>query len=236
MKALNASQATSNARLQFELIDHFASFTDTQVWTETSSDTTAVIAMTAAAGGGITLTTDATNNNECYLESTNELFKFLANRPIHLQALISYTEANTDDANVMVGLMDAPGANSIVDDGAGPKASYSGAVIYKVDGGTTWLFETSNATTQTNSTSTTTAGGGVDQLLEIEVIDVSGTAVDIIPKINGQQLIDSTSGDLIKHTVLLASATEMAIVVGNKAGGSNSEVLTLRMISATQKY
>ena len=236
MKALNASQAVNNARLQFELIDHFPSFTDTQVWTETSGDTGAAIAMTGAAGGGITLTTGATDNNECYLESTNELFKFLDNRPIHFQALVNYAEANTDDANVLVGLMDAPGADSLVDNGGGPKSSYSGAVFYKVDGGTAWIFETSNATTQTTSTSTTTAGGTADQLLEIEVLNVSGTAVDVVPKINGQQLIDSTSGDLIRHTVLLASATEMAIVVGNKAGGGTSEVLTLKVVSASQKY
>jgi len=154
---------------------------------------------------------------------------------LNLQALVNYTEAATDDANVLVGLMDAPGANSLVDDGAGPKSSYTGAVIYKVDGETTWKFETSIAGDQVTSTSTATAGGS-DQLLEIDILPVSSTTAEVVPKVNGQQLIDSTSGDLIRHTVTIASATQMAAVVGVKAGGATSEVLTLKAISIVQKY
>lgn len=236
MKALNSSQAVQNARLQFELVDHFASYTDTQTWTKTDGDAGASVAIDADGTGGLMLlTTGATDNNECYMETTNELFNFLDNRPINLQALVNFTESNTDDANILFGLMDAPGANSIVDDGAGPKASYSGAVIYKVDGGTVWKFETSIAGDQVTSTSTTTAGGQ-DELLEIDVLPVSSTTVECVPKVNGQQLLDATSGDPIRHTVTIASATQMALVVGAKAGSASSEVLTLKAVAATQKY
>ncbi len=234
MKALNASQAVSNARLQFELVEHFASYTDTQLWTKTDADVGASVAIDADGVGGLMLlTTGATDNNEAYLETTNELFDVLADRPINFAAAISYTEANTDDANVLVGLMDAPGADSLVDDGAGPKSSYSGIVFFKVDGGTVWNFETSVAGTQTTTATDVTAGGA--QLLEFDVIPISSTVAECIPKIDGQQCRDA-NGDLIRHSLTYTSVTEMAVVVGVKAGGANSEVLTLKMVAATQKY
>lgn len=234
MKTLVPSQSVTNLRHQHQLVDDFIGFTDTSLWTETSPDTGATVALDAdGIGGVIQLTTGATDNNEAYLES-NEIAKFAASKPIHLEALVQYTEANTDDANILVGLMDAPGADSLLDNGAGPKASYSGAVFFKVDGGTKWNVESSIAGTQTTTETDVTAGGSAQQRLEIDVYPTSSTSADIVFKIDGRQCRDS-GGTAIKHTVSIASATEMAIAFGVKAGGANSEVLNVDYVAFRQK-
>ena len=123
---------------QTALVEDFHGYTDGYIWTKTAGDAGASVAQDAdGLGGVILLTTGATDNNEAYLASP-ELFKFLANRPIEFEILLQFSEANTDDANDCAGLMDAVGANSIQDNGAGPKASYSGAVFFKADGDTVW--------------------------------------------------------------------------------------------------
>ena len=44
-----------------------------------------------------------------------------------------------------MGLCSAAGANALLDNGGGPAANYSGAVFYKVDGGTTFGAKTDKA-------------------------------------------------------------------------------------------
>lgn len=226
-------------RRQFDLFDDFLSFTDTQLWTKTDGDAGASVAIDADGVGGIVdLTTGATDNNEAYLATTNELFKFADDKPLTFETRIKFTEANTDDANVMVGLMDAVGANSILNNGGGPKASFSGAVIYKVDGETAWKFQTSIGTTKTTTVSDLTAGGAW-QTLRIVCIPVTSTKVECVPfvdEVGGsdfKQLRDA-NGNLIKHTITLGSETEMDAAVGVKAGGGNSEVVNLDYIGCSQ--
>jgi len=187
-------------------------------------------------GGLVTLTTGNTDNDECYLHATQECFLFAAGRPIIFETRLKYTEANTDDANVCCGLMDAVGANSILDNGGGPAASYSGAVFFKVDGGTLWNCETSIGGTQTGTTllssansldgANKTAGGGVFQVLRIEVDPTSATSAAVSFYIDGS---------LVKETTLTyTGATEMKPFVGVKAGGANAEVVTVDYIAAYQ--
>ena len=67
-------------------------------------------------------------------------------------------------------------------------ASFSGAVIYKVDGGTVWKFVTSIGTTNTVSTSVTTAGGSAYQRLAIKIVPNSSTTALAYPIVDGKQL------------------------------------------------
>lgn len=181
-----------------------------------------------AVGGVLALVaSDGTvaDNDECYAESPNETFKFADGKPLRFGARVQFTEANTDDANVIVGIKDAVAADTLQDNGAGPPASYSGAVFYKVDGGTKWVFETSNGATQTTNTTDVTAGGSSYQVLEIEVQELDSLSCRIVPLIDGKQCRDNTTGDLIAHTVLYASATEMQACLGVKNGDTNVETL-----------
>jgi len=176
------------------------------------------------------------DNDEVYLESPNETFKFAADKPIILEGKVQFTEANTDDANVIFGLLDAVGANTLVDDGAGPKASYSGMVFFKEDGQTLWSVEASIAGTQTTAQLTAansldkvakTAGGASYQKLRIEFRPFSSTAAEIL------FFIDDVHVYRIANFTY-TSATEMQIGVGIKNGAGNLETLNIDYIGCYQ--
>lgn len=212
----------------FGFFDDFFHFVTADLWTSLAADSGASVAVGDAAGGIVVLTTGGTNNNEAYLKNTKEIFKFAEDKPILFEARIQYAEANTDDANVCLGLMDAVGADSILDDGGGPKASYSGAVFFKVDGGTRWNVESSLAGTQTTTELSATnsldklaktAGGSSYQTFRIEVLPINSTEAEVSFYIDGVLVA--------KHSLTYTSATEMMAFVGVKAGGANSEVVSV---------
>lgn len=226
---------------QAGLWDHFFEYVDADKWTKLAADAGSSVALDADwVGGGVTLTTGATNNNECALKSTVEAFKFAANQPIIFGALATWAEAATDDLNIMFGLMDAIGANAMLDDGGGPKASFSGAIIYKKDGDTVWSVRSSIGSSYTDTqTSQACHSSSTQVTLAIYCMPRSSTEIDIVYYMdpaggaNLQPLTDSR-GNVIKHTVTLGSPTEMNAGVYIKAGGAASEVVTLDMIGAEQ--
>lgn len=193
----------------------------------------------AGTNGSIfSLATDGDDNDEAYLATKCELFKFAAAKPMFCEALVSFTEASTDDANIMFGLMDAIGADSLLDDGGGPKASYSGAVFFKVDGSTNWQVENSIAGTQKTTdltaanslTNAAVTAGGAFQRLRIEhhpTAGPSGTTADILFLVDGILVA--------KHTdQLVTSATQMSVGFGAKAGGANAETLLADYVYGVQ--
>jgi hypothetical protein len=191
-----------------------------------------------AVGGIMVLTpSDGTvaDNDEAYIACPNEVFKFAAGKPMHAVARIQFTEINTDDANIAFGFQNAVGANSIVDNGGGPKVSGSACCIYKNDGGTVWRCITSMNGTSTDSVSTTTAGGSSYQLLEIDVVDsnINSGYISCSFKVDGRYLVDS-NGIVIKHHVAISSATEMQVFAGVKNGDTNLETLNIDYIAACQ--
>lgn len=220
--------------------DDFQWYISPHLWTSLAADGGTSLAIATGAGGILALTTGATDNNETAVKTTNSPFLMAANAPLIYEARIQWTEANTDDANVAVGLCDSAGANLLVDDGAGPKTSYSGAMLYKVDGSNVWKFNSSKSTTQTTSTSAIAAGGSAYQVARIEFRPYSTTALWAVPFIDAgdglgmQQLVDATTGIKIKHSVTFASAAAMQPFAYNKAGAANSEVLNVDYIGCAQ--
>lgn len=189
-----------------------------------------------AAGGVLSITpSDATagDNDEAYVMLAQETFLLAASKPLLFEAYVQFSEANTDDANILAGFMDAVGANALVDNGAGPKTTFSGAVLCKVDGGTKWVFVTSVSTTQTSTTSTTTAGGSSYQRLRIEITPISSTEAEARPFVDGVQLLQ-TNGIPIMHRITYTGATEMQAAVGVKNGGTNAETLLVDYLAAFQ--
>lgn len=189
-------------------------------------------------GGGVVLTTGTTDNNECALFS-NELFKFIADRPILFGARASWAEANTDDLNIAIGLMDGVAANAMLDNGAGMKASFSGAVIYKKDGDTLWSVRSSIGSTYTDTETQHASNGGGNQTFAIQVMPKTSTEIDIVFWHDGQggsnlQPMLDARGNVIKHTVTLGSPTEMAAAVYAKCGSTSSEVITVDFLGADQ--
>lgn len=234
---LNLNDAVRNRRLVYGVESDFDEFVTGDKFTDTSADTGAAVANTDAAGGVVTLTTGGTDNNECYLLSTKELFLIAQDKPILASARLKFSEANTDDANVAFGLMNAVAANSILDDGAGLQASYSGAAFYKVDGGTNWKVEASIATTRYGAAELT-AANSLDKVAHV----AASTAyqwldIEIIPFSSTQAKVNFYIDEVLVQSITMTytSATEMMVFVGNKAGGANSEVCSVDYLGAWQK-
>ena len=236
MKLLSPTPLTTGViRRQFEIFDDFKNYTAAEAnYTATLTDSGTVAAGDVACGV-VTLTpSDGTvaDNDEAYLSTVQEVFLFAADKPIFAEARIQFTEANTDDANVIFGLMSAAAANALLDDGGGPAASYSGAVFFKVDGGTTWWVETSIGGTQTTTATNITAGGSAYQTLTIECVPV-GSVVEVSFLVDGVYCVDA-SGVRIKHRITLGSPTEMDLFAGVKNGGANNQTLLIDYMGATQ--
>lgn len=218
----------------FGVSEDFNHYTTAEDFTTTVSDS-GTVAHGDAVGGVVTLTpSDGTvaDNDEAYMHGTSEVFKWATDKPMFCEACVKFTEANTDDANIAVGYKDAVAANSILDDGGGPAASYHGACFFKVDGGTKWQVETSMGATQTTNTTTITAGAAY-QTLRIET-RIDGSDVVNTFFIDGAQCIDNTTGLPIKHRVAIASATEMEAFTGVKNGGANLETLLVDYYTCLQ--
>jgi hypothetical protein len=233
---------TRKARFTHELydIDTFYFFRDLEnLATGADGLTTLVVdAGTSVAVGDTTrgvavITTGATDNNEAALRTTNELFLVAANRPLYGRVRLQYAEANTDDANVMVGFMSALAANSMVDDGAGPRTTGNYFLVEKRDGETTWRLSTRNGTGNTSTASTTTAGGSAFTTIEIEVEEFDSVNFYVVALVDGVVLKDS-AGTKIRHTVAISGSTEMNFGVYAKAGGANSEVVSVDYLYAHQ--
>jgi hypothetical protein len=181
------------------------------------------------------LFTDTTDNNEVAVRSTTEPFLFGTNRKIYGRFKIQYTENDTNKANVLVGFQNAIAANSITDNGGAVRTTGSNLVIYKLDGGTVWRCQSMCNGTATDSISTTTAGGAAAQVLEIEAEDWDGVSMKVTFKVDGVYLKDSL-GNIIRHTVAIASATEMNVGVYVKTGGgAGGETVDVDYIYAAQR-
>lgn len=181
-------------------------------------------------GGIATLTpSDGTvaDNDEAYLATPNELFKYAVNSAIYGRARLKFTEVTAGAANVAFGFQNAVGANSIIDDGAGLKVSGSTLGIYKVDGEQVWRVVSSCNGTSTVTLTNKAAAAATWYVLEIECRDWDQVSMQVSFKIDGEYLRDAQN-NIIKHTVAIASATEMQMFAGIKLGAAtNNDTLLL---------
>ena len=220
----------------FEIKYDFDHYVDADEWTVTATDSGAatvadgvngIIALTASDGSVV-------DNDETYLEQKLETWLFAQNKPFYFKARVQFTEANTDDANIFVGMANAVAANLLVDDGAGPRTTGCIVGFVKVDGATVWRVYSRNSTEVNNDATLITAGGASYQDLEFEVENEGdgGTNVKITYKIDGLPVYNSTTGRPFVHRLATASATEMQVGFGVKNGGATLETLNIDRVQA----
>lgn len=229
MKLNRYSDFLANLQGQHMVSDDFHWYISPHLWTSLAADSGSSVAITAATDAGIlALTSGPTNNNEAMVASTVAAWKFGVGKAIYCEALIQYAEAATSAANVAFGLSSAAAANLLVDDGAGPATSHTGALIYKVDGETVWRAHSSNSTAQTSTKSLKTAGGSSYQKLGIELRDVDGTNMEVTFFVDDLPLYaDDSARRPIKHSVAIASAAAMYFATYVKCGSGSSEVVSV---------
>lgn len=230
-KLVYAPEWTKSAKLTHWFFDDFHTYTSGDLWTPLVTDlasaaTAAVINGTGGAGGILSIADDATDNDEVYWYPTNKPVLFAANKPAYTEVRLQYTEANTDDLNVIFGFLSTGAANTLIDDGGGPVASATMAVIYKIDGGTVWRCRSQigAAVGQTDTISTQTAGGSAYQTLGVEVLPFSSTTADVIYTIDGNPFYDA-AGKPITHKLVYTNAVICGPMFGMKAGSGNAETL-----------
>ncbi len=84
-------------------------------------------------GGVIDMDAGATaDNDESWLETTQEIFAFGDKKPLGFEWLGYYEETTGDTSSVFVGFMNALSTTPLQNDGAGPKADFCGFGIYRV--------------------------------------------------------------------------------------------------------
>lgn len=226
MKLLEFPDPYRNRR-QHSHFDDFAWYISPHWWTTVISDAGVTTPLDAANGVVQFFASDGTvtDNDELYVKSTNEILKLADDKPLLIEARVKFTELNVDDANVvLVGAADAVGADTIVDNGAGLKVSFSGAAIYKVDGGLVWKCVSSVGAVQTISTSGKLSTSSNFQVGRIEFKPITLTLCQVTFFVdNGdgtgpEQLKDGATGLPIIHTIDMTTATEMNLFVGVKNG------------------
>lgn len=215
-------------RRTFGFMDDFDSYTDGERWTKVLANSG-----TAAVGddaSGI-LKIEASDNtaaadDESYVHTTNALFKFAANKPLLFEAAVQFTEADTDNANILVGLMDGIAAGALADSSAGPKSSYSGMVFFKAAGSNVWSCQTSVGATQSTTVTSKAAGGAVHQTLTGQWQPISATQAEAAFFIDGLLVA--------RQLFTFTGAVEMQLAVGVKNGSAHLETLNVDYLAAYQ--
>lgn len=232
----NPSQALLDAEHTFNLFDDFTWFVTAHQWVSTVTDGGSIAVASGAAGsvGVIQLTNDtAADNDEIYVGSTLT-FTLAANKNLYGECKLQFSEANTDDANVAFGFASSVGADLILDNGGGMRASGTILAIFKVDGGSAWQCVSRNGSTVFTNTSSTTAGGSAFQTLGIEVVELLSTTCTVVFKVNGEILRDATTNQPIRHQLPYSGATAMQVFVGQKNGSANNELTSVDYIGVVQ--
>lgn len=220
--------AMGEAISTFSIFDDFWQDQSDINWIDTITDSGTVLTGDDVNGIAVFTPSDSTvaDNDEAYIGTPNENFKWGTNREIYARAKLRYTAVVAADPNIAFGLQNAVGANSIAD-GGGVKTSGSTACIEKKDGETAF-----RCTTATNGTATTTLSGksiaaATDYVLEIIVKDWDAVSMMATFKVDGEYLKD-TNGNVIRHSIPIASATEMQGFAGIKLGAAtNNDTLLL---------
>lgn len=223
------------SRDEFVVFDDFDYYVSGERWTSLAADTNTVVAHEGPGRGRVSVSTgpDNVNNDEAAVATTNELFKFIANKAIVAEGLVQFAEAATNAANVAFGFADAFGANLIADNGGAVGINDSGALIFKRDGETVWSFQTEIGGTAVTTQSTTTAGGSAAQTLRIEITPVSSSVFEARPFVDGVQLVD-TNGNPIMHRITLGTSTDMDFGLYVKCGSSLTQVVYADYLYASQ--
>lgn len=217
-------------RSTFGFFDDFEWMVTVHRWTSLEADSsggagTGVYVSDAAGGRCLLTPADATDNDEVALFTSKEVFLFAADKPAVWEFRGVVAQSGSAKLNFLFGVLDAIGANVLIDDGGGPKASYSGACFFVEDGQTLWSVESSIAGTQTTTQLTATnsldkvahtAGSSTAQVLRIEFLPFSSTQADLLFYIDGVLVA--------KHLFTYTSATEMMVGASVKNGSTTPEV------------
>jgi hypothetical protein len=203
-----------------ELFDDFSWFVTAHQWTSAVAGTGTV---TKAGDSGTDIRLFSTADNDAaVLATTNEDFKYTANKDIYAEfGGVNLGPPNTNALSAFFGFADALAATTVADT-TGAVTATDALGITLVTGSLLWRFHTEINGTATSTTSNLSYTASTRTHLKIEAIPVSSTVFECRPYVDGVQLEDS-NGVPIMHRVTLGTATDMdfgAVIKGHHADDS----------------
>ncbi len=159
--------------------------------------------------------TSVADNDEAYISSEALNWTLAANKTLYFEAAFTLTEASTDDANLIVGLMDTGAADSLQDNGGGPPDDYNGIVWFKVDGGTVFQFETAKST----SHNTTASAGAFTSATKYRVGFLCEGVTKVTP------YLDGVAGTALTTVAGIPDGVALGWTIGVKNGDTNAEII-----------
>ncbi len=230
-------------RRGYYLQDDFEVYTDAKLWTAALTGSSAPTVLSTGQDGVLVQLCTSSTNDASFIFTTIPLFKW-ANGVVHeCEAILQFSEASTNNANVWFGFSSVNTVAMLVNASAGPATSFSGAGIYKQGGTLTWRTVSSQSTTQNlNNTTYAAAQAGYQRLrVQCEVvnsvmevtywIDQGGSTGNV----GGLQMRNTSSfpagGAPIKDFITLSSPAAMYLGIGVKNGTGSAETLNVDYIA-----
>lgn len=222
----------------FKVFDDFHYYIKDDLWTNTDTDDGGVTVSDAVAGVAVLACGPAAEqsaNDETYLHTSKELFKFATDKPLLFACRVKPKATTIASTGYIIGLKDAVAANALQDDTTGPADSYSGAVFFTDDTLTDWRCESSITTTQTTTATGHTIGNNAWDILVIRTMPISSTTTEVHfysadYQTDGSYSLDEVglttptgTQQFVAHTLTHTSATEMELCLGVKGGATNDK-------------
>lgn len=211
----------------FEVFDDFSSL-DTALWTQARASTGARALLDTQGGVDPVdgwLQISSTNvDNDWHWAHTIKSFKLASGRSLEFSCRLRLTEANTNNANWVVGLTDVVDATLLGANGAGVPSSFDGLLFSKVDGGSAIRFTSSKGSTQNSIASASSFASGTIYTLGFRVDGQNGN--------NSIQVF--VNGNKVGSQTYSLPSASLNLVMGVKAGGTNVENLQVDYIRCRQ--
>jgi hypothetical protein len=211
-----------------------------------TTKTTDVWQLIKGTGGSLTLSSTKACGwiNIPTAASTNDYQCFATQEPVFIipasggftlawEAYVNVTEANINKASWFCGFTSVTTTGFLSNTGV-PPASYSGAVIYKTQGGLTLNAQTSNGTTQNTASTITTVVSGTSYIIGMAINSNDGVTAVVtyyVSSVSSNVRTLVTSGTL---NLTIASLAVMYFMFGIRAASGSAETLTVDYVQAAQ--
>jgi hypothetical protein len=193
--------------------------TNTYAATLTNSGT-ATLVNTGGNSGVLALAASGVSpaaSDQSYFATTNSFFLPLSGQPLLVDALIQFTELNTNQANIFFGIASGVAANLQVAANGGMRTTGTILGFSKVGGSTVWTGYARNGSTVQSTVSVQASGLATWQRLSVEIIDQVSLLCTVVFKVDGQILTD-VNGNFIKFIVPYSGLTKCQLVIGIRNG------------------
>jgi hypothetical protein len=175
-------------------------------------------------GGSLNLVTTAQNDDYHARRSTAQAFAFAGRNELWFEARFKITEAATNETCWWFGLTTSDTTGGFQAAGAGPLATYDGALIYKIEGAMAIDAEASNAGTQDVETGLATFVSNTWTRVGFHV-----SSTDITGIVTAYFDVAGGTGPLTAHGTTMgfvrSGMVPMNLIFGVKSGGSVETML-----------